>query len=34
MKRGIEGFRPYPNGSLRSLAGLRRAPRTAMDGER
>jgi len=27
MQRGLEGFQPYPNGSLRSLADLRRGPR-------
>ncbi|HTW89412.1 MAG TPA: ABC transporter substrate-binding protein [Candidatus Binataceae bacterium] len=33
MKRGLEGFKPYPNGSLRSLAGLSLGPRPLAERE-
>ncbi len=31
MDRGLEGFRPYPNGSLRSLADVSRGPRAHVE---
>src|SRR4029077_20069296 len=34
MKRGLEGFRPYPNGSLRSLADLTLGLRPLAERER
>ncbi|HXR35406.1 MAG TPA: hypothetical protein VN754_05625, partial [Candidatus Binataceae bacterium] len=29
MRRGVTGFEPYPNGSLRSFAAMSLAPATA-----